>query len=102
MLLWYQPYLCCPCTLPRDRRPEREKTGWSARTNFSRPSELCRPLRLLCLCQDDSHGTWVNVSGRWTIKEGECVTLLSSSHSITTFSALYFPELVPPMYHITI
>lgn len=47
--------------------------------------------------------TWVNVSGRWTIKEGgECVTLLLSSHSITTFSTLQLLELVPPMYHITV
>lgn len=46
--------------------------------------------------------TWVNVSGRWTIKDGGFVTLLSSSHSITTFSALQLLELVALMYHITI
>lgn len=52
--------------------------------------------------QDDSHTTWVNVSGRWTIRKGGFVTLLSSSHSITTFSTLQLLGLVAPMYHIAI
>lgn len=65
MLLWYQPYTWCAVI---DSSVAKRNEGRGPRT--SPWGDVSGPLRLLCLCQDDSHASLGQCLGKLDNQRG--------------------------------